>query len=188
MSNETSSRSRAASWRRLSHVTETTCEAAAMTLVGTSHRDFLATSTGTSLPCCEDRQTDTTPRKAGHPSHVSIATTKKVPFAFRDQLLTGRDGTLLCSAGPEWYGYLGIIDTEASTWAPAVGRPSVAMTLLEQLADLAERGLMSSLTVRESSVCWAHLQNPMEDSSAMNSETLRACRKPKYMQTPVTLH
>ena len=72
----------------------------------------------------KDRQTDTTPRKAGHPSHISIATTKKVPFAFGDQLLTGRDGTLLCSAGPEWYGYLGIIDTEASTWAPAVGRPS----------------------------------------------------------------
>ena len=47
-----------------------------------------------------------------------------MPFAFGDQLLTGRDGTLLCSAGPEWYGYLGIIDTEASTWAPAIGRPS----------------------------------------------------------------
>ena len=71
-----------------------------------------------------DRQTDTTPRKAGHPSHISIATAKKEPFAFGDQLPSGRDGTLLCSAGPEWYGYLGIIDTEASTWAPAVGRPS----------------------------------------------------------------
>ena len=47
-----------------------------------------------------------------------------MPFAFGDQLLTGRDGTLLCSAGSEWYGYLGIIDTEASTWAPPVGRPS----------------------------------------------------------------
>ena len=41
---------------------------------------------------------------------------EKVPFAFGDQLLTGRDGTPLCSAGPEWYRYLGIIDTEASTW------------------------------------------------------------------------
>ena len=47
-----------------------------------------------------DRQTDTTPRKAGRPSHISIATTKKVPFAFGGQLLTGRDGTLLRSAGP----------------------------------------------------------------------------------------
>ena len=76
------------------------------------------------------RQTDTTPRKAGHPSHISIATTKKVPLAFGDQLLTGRDGTLLCSAGTEWYGYLGIIDTEASTWAPAVGRPSKSVGCL----------------------------------------------------------
>ena len=71
-----------------------------------------------------DKQTDTTPRKAGQPSHFLIATTKTVPFAFGDQLLTGRDGTLLCSACPEWCGYLGIIDTEASTWAPAVRRPS----------------------------------------------------------------
>ena len=70
------------------------------------------------------RQTDTTPRKADHSSHISRATTKKVPFAFGDQMLTGRDGTLLRSAGPEWYGYRGIIDTEASTWALAVGRPS----------------------------------------------------------------
>ena len=75
---------------------------------------------GHTCACFADRQTDTTPRKAGHMSHVSIATSKKkVPFAFGDQLLTGRDGTLLCSAGPEWYGYHGIIDTEASTWAPA---------------------------------------------------------------------
>ena len=75
----------------------------------------------------DDRQTDTTPRKAGQPSHISIATTKKVPFAFGDQLLTSRDGTMLCSAGPEWYGYLGIIKKNScrqsrrtSTWPPIV--------------------------------------------------------------------
>ena len=90
-----------------------------------------------------DRQTDTTPRKAGHPSHISIATTKKVPFAFGDQLLTGRDGTLLCSAGPEWYGYLGIIDTEASTWAPAVGRPSKSAGCLA--AQNKKKKLLSSV-------------------------------------------
>ena len=46
------------------------------------------------------RQTDTTPRKAGQSNHISIATTKKVPFAFGDQLLTGRDGTLAVQCWP----------------------------------------------------------------------------------------
>ena len=93
-----------------------------------------------------DRQTDTTPRKAGRPGHISIATTKKVPFASGDQLLTGRDGTLLCSAGPEWYGYLGIIDTEASTWAPAVGRPSKsAGCLAAQKKKEKKKTLLSSV-------------------------------------------
>ena len=62
--------------------------------------------------------------ESGSPESHFNRNYEKVPFASGDQLLTGRDGTLLCSAGPEWYGYLGIIDTEASTWAPAVGRPS----------------------------------------------------------------
>ena len=49
-----------------------------------------------------DRQTDTTPRKAGHPSHISIATTKKVPFAFGDQLLTGHtDDLVVLPAGDQ---------------------------------------------------------------------------------------
>ena len=39
-------------------------------------------------------------------------------------MLTAQERHPECSAGPEWYGYLGIIDTEAITGAPAVGRPS----------------------------------------------------------------
>ena len=72
-----------------------------------------------------NRQTDRhDSTESGSPESHFNRNYKKVPFAFGDQLLTRRDGTLLCSAGPEWYGYLGIVDTEASTWAPAVGRPS----------------------------------------------------------------
>ena len=48
-----------------------------------------------------------------------------MPFRFRrSNALRARNGALQCSAGPEGYGYHGIIDTEASTWAPAFGRPS----------------------------------------------------------------
>ena len=48
----------------------------------------------------------------------------KMPYRFwRDTQLSERDGTLQCSAGPEWYGCHSINDTLASTWCPAVGQP-----------------------------------------------------------------
>ena len=51
-------------------------------------------------------------------------TTKKCLSLLEKTYLSERDGTLQCSAGPKWYGYHGIDNTLASTWAPAVGRSS----------------------------------------------------------------
>ena len=57
-------------------------------------------------------------------TRVAFNSYKKVPTASGDQQLSARHGTLQCSAGPEWYGCHGTIDTLTSIWAPAVGRPS----------------------------------------------------------------
>ena len=51
-------------------------------------------------------------------------TTKKYPSLLESKHLSERDGTLQCGAGPESYGCHGTIGTLASTWAPAIGRPS----------------------------------------------------------------
>ena len=55
---------------------------------------------------------------------VAIDYTKKCLSLLESKHLLERDGTLQCSAGPEWYGCHGTFRTLASTWAPAVGRPS----------------------------------------------------------------
>ena len=52
------------------------------------------------------------------------SSTKKYLSLLESKHLSERDGTLQCSAGPEWYGCRGTIRTLASTWALAVGRPS----------------------------------------------------------------
>ena len=53
-------------------------------------------------------------------SHLSYSTTTKVPCRFwRVKQLSERDGTLRCSADPEWYGCHGTFGTLASTCAPA---------------------------------------------------------------------
>ena len=54
----------------------------------------------------------------------STATTKNTCRFWSVNHLSEQDGTLQCSAGPEWYGCHGTFGTLASTWAPAVGRPS----------------------------------------------------------------
>ena len=51
-------------------------------------------------------------------------TTKKCLSLLESKHLSERDGTLQCSAGPEWYGCHGTFSTMDSTRAPAVGRPS----------------------------------------------------------------
>ena len=63
-----------------------------------------------------------------HRKQVTLAAVnnnKKSTYRFWSiKHLSVRDGTLLCNAGPEWYGYHGTFGTLVSTWAPAVGRPS----------------------------------------------------------------
>ena len=71
----------------------------------------------------------TTPRKA---TRVALDNYKKVPIAFGDQQLSERNGTLQCSAGPEWYGCHGTIDTLASTWAHQLGASQHAKKKLKK--------------------------------------------------------
>ena len=70
-----------------------------------------------------DRQTQLQ-SKASHGKREKKTTASCAIRLWRTEALRPRNGTLQCSAGPDWHGYHGIIDTEASTWAPAVGRPS----------------------------------------------------------------
>ena len=53
--------------------------------------------------------------------------------------LPERDGTLQCSAGPEWYGCHGTFSTVASTWAPAVGLPSESAAKKKKLVISPEK-------------------------------------------------
>ena len=87
--------------------------------------DILALATvreGTT--CTDDRQTDTSPKKAGHSSLNMKNTTEKCLARMEIKCSQRKNGTLRCSAGLEWHGYHGISDTEASAKAPAVGHPS----------------------------------------------------------------
>ena len=73
----------------------------------------------------EEDKTTTPHRKQA--TLVAVNYHKKRTYRFwRVKHLSERDGTVQCSAGPEWYGCHGTFGTLASTWAPAVGRPTSA--------------------------------------------------------------
>ena len=68
------------------------------------------------------RQDNNSVQKAGN-SRRSRLLQKKYLSLSESKHLSERDGTLQCSAGPEWYGCHGTFGTLASTWATAVGQP-----------------------------------------------------------------